>query len=114
MKGPATERRGPLHVCLFFVSKFARGRNDPFRPFPKLFGPCDTHFCRFQNRLGLATSILAVFKIDWALRHSFGPFSKSFWPCDTHFSHYQNRLGLATLVVLLLKYNITNQHGDSN
>ena len=65
MKGPATERRGPLHFCLFFVSKFARGRNDPFRPFSNLYGVVMSHFCRFQNRLGLATLILAIFKIVW-------------------------------------------------
>ena len=66
MKGPATDVAGLVVFCLFFVSKSARCRNDPFRPFPKLFGVCDTHFCHFQNRLGLATLILAVFKIDWA------------------------------------------------
>jgi hypothetical protein len=110
MKGPATERRGPLHVCLFFVSKFARGRNDPFRPFPKLFGPCDTHFCRFQNRLGLATSILAVFKIVWPLRHPFWPFSKTIGPCDTHFGRFQKCLGLATLILAIFKIKWVLRH----
>jgi hypothetical protein len=101
-----------------------------FLPFSKSIGPCDTHFSRFQNRLGLATLILADFKIVWPLRHSFWPFSKlfgpcdtflaiskidwalqhSFWPfsksfgrCDTHFSRFQNRLGLATLILAVFK-----------
>lgn len=87
---PATERRGPRRFCLFFVSKFARCRNDPFRPFPKLHGVVMSLFCHFQNCLALATLILTVSKIVCALRHSFGPFPKSFGLCDTHFGRFQN------------------------
>ena len=82
---PAAFRRGPRHFCLFFFSKFAQCRNGPFRPFPKLHGVVMRLFCHFQNRLGLATLILAVFKIIWALRHSFLPFSKSFGANETYF-----------------------------
>lgn len=53
-------------------------------------------FYHFQNRLGLVTLILAVFKIDWAWRHSFWPFPKSFGLCDTHFSRFKNHLGIVT------------------
>ena len=95
---PATEHRGPRHFCLFFVSKYARCRNDPFRPFPKLHGVVMTHFCRFQNRLGLATLIFAIFKIILASRQPFGPFSKSFGLGDTFWGRFQNRLELMRLI----------------
>lgn len=92
---PATEHRGPRHFCLFFVSKYARCRNDPFRPFPKLHGVVMSHFCRFQNRLGLATLIFAIFKIILASRQPFGPFSKSFGLGDNHYGQFKIYLGVA-------------------
>jgi hypothetical protein len=79
-------------------------------PFPKLFGPCDTHFSRFQNRLGLATLILAVFKIVWPLRHSFWPFSKSFGPVNTLFCRFQNQLGLVTLIIAVFNIDNCDRH----
>ena len=66
-------RRGPHFV---FIALVAPLQNHVLI----LKQPSDTHFGCFQNRLGLATLIFAVFKIVWALRHPFWPFLKSFGP----------------------------------
>ena len=104
MNGARDIRRGPHFV---FIAPVAPLQNHVLI----LKQPCDTLYSRFQNRLGLATLILAVFKIVWALRHSFWPFSKSIGPSDNHFSRFQNRLGFATNAsCLLFHYSVPSNY----
>ena len=63
MNGARDIRRGPHFV---FIAPVAPLQNHVLI----LKQPCDTLYSRFQNRLGLATIILAVSKIVWALRRT--------------------------------------------
>ena len=78
--------------------KIERPWKHSFWPFLISNGAGESYFRRFQNRLGLATLILVVFKIIWGCNDSFRPFQKSIGRSDMCFGRFKNQLALLRLI----------------